>query len=230
LFRTYSINFIGSFHSLEVGQAALPVKKYSKLAYQAKHDAEVTTTAVNYLDFDLLIERAGDKYKARVLNSPAGQAATEFSLPFSEEGLENFVLKIGRPRRVSRRVDSPEMEVVKTFGGKLFEAVFNDDVQACFSGSIAEAARQEAGLRLRLRLADAPELADVPWEYLYYNSNLNRFLSLSVETPLVRYLDLPERIRSRRKRCKAKCCSTRLRRRMIWPSGRMDVRKFCRCD
>jgi len=151
---------------------------------------------MNYLDFDLLIERAGDKYKARVLNSPAGQATAEFDLPFTEEGLENFVLKIGRPRRSSRRADSPETEAVKAFGGKLFEAVFQDDIHTCFRGSLDEATRQEMGLRLRLRLADAPELVDVPWEYLYHNSTLNRFLCLSVETPLVRYLDLPERIRS----------------------------------
>ncbi len=37
-------------------------------------------------------------------------------------------------------------------------------------------------------------MADLPWEYLY-NPALNRFLVLSAETPLVRYLDLPERIR-----------------------------------
>jgi hypothetical protein len=130
---------------------------------------EVDNGDMQYLDFDLLIERAGDKYKARVLNSPAGQAFTEFSLPFSEEGLENFVLKIGRPRRTSRRADSPEMDVVKNFGGKLFEAVFKDDVHTCFRGSLDECSRQDAvGLRVRLRLADAPELADVPWEYLYY--------------------------------------------------------------
>ncbi len=48
--------------------------------------------------------------------------------------------------------------------------------------------------RLRLRLAEVPELAGVPWEYIY-NPALNRFLALSTETPLVRYLDLPERIR-----------------------------------
>src|SRR5438477_3069156 len=34
----------------------------------------------------------------------------------------------------------------------------------------------------------------ISWEYLY-NANLNRFLSLSEYTPLIRFLDLPERIR-----------------------------------
>jgi len=86
------------------------------------------------------------------------------------------------------------MEEAKAFGGRLFQAVFSGDVRGCLRSSLDEASRQEAGLRVRLRLAGAPELVDVPWEYLY-NPALNRFLILSVETPLVRYLDLPERIR-----------------------------------
>ena len=64
----------------------------------------------------------------------------------------------------------------------------------CLRSSLDEASRQDAGLRIRLRLTDVPELADLAWEYLY-NPTLNRFLALSVETPIVRYLDLPQRIR-----------------------------------
>ena len=57
--------------------------------------------------------------------------------------------------------------------------------------SLDVAERAEKGLRLRLRLADVPELADLPWELLYDRQRA-RFFSLSRETPLVRYLDLPE--------------------------------------
>ncbi len=149
---------------------------------------------IKYLDFDLLIERAEEGYTARVLNSPGGQASADFSLPFSELELENFLLRVGRTRRGVRRLESPEMEAAKSFGGRLFDAVFGGEARGCLRSSLDEASRQEAGLRVRLRLADAPELADLPWEYLY-NSSLNRFLSLSTETPIVRYLELPERIR-----------------------------------
>lgn len=149
---------------------------------------------MDYLDFDLLIERAGEKYKARVLGSPAGQAAIEFSSPFSELELENFILKVGRPRRWAGRQESPEIKAAKSLGGRLFNAVFSGEVWSCLRSSLDETARQGVGLRLRLRLADVPELADIPWEYLY-NPSIDRFFSLSVDTPLVRYLDLPERIR-----------------------------------
>ena len=149
---------------------------------------------INYLDFDLLVERAAEGYRARVVDSPAGQASATFSLPFSDLELENLLLRIGRPRRGLRRVDSPEVQAARSFGERLFTAVFHDEVRASLRSSLDEAGRQDAGLRLRLRLTDAPELLSLPWEYLY-NPALNRFLALSAETPLVRYLELPERIR-----------------------------------
>jgi hypothetical protein len=150
--------------------------------------------AISYLDFYLLLSRTERGYRAQVLSSPAGEASSDFVAPFSDLELDNFVLRIGRPRRNTRRTGSPEMEAIKTLGKGLYEAVFTGDVKACWSASLAEAEAQNAGLRLRLRIAEAPELNDVPWEYLY-NASLNRFLSLSEYTPLIRYLDLPERIR-----------------------------------
>ena len=149
---------------------------------------------MNYLDFDLLLQRADEGYRAQVLNSPAGQAATVFTMPFTDLELENLFLRVSRTRRSGRRVDSPEVEAAKTFGGRLFAAVFNGEVRGCLRSSLDEASRQGSGLRVRLRLTDAPELADLPWEYLY-NQSLNHFLALSSETLLVRYLDLPEPIR-----------------------------------
>ena len=47
------------------------------------------------------------------------------------------------------------------------------------------------GLRLRFRLADTPELAELPWEFLY-DPRHRRFLAQSRYSPLVRYLDLPD--------------------------------------
>ena len=149
---------------------------------------------MEYLDLDLVVERSGDGYVARVFNSPGGQASASFTLPFSDLELENFLLRVGRSRRTVRRAESPEMAAAKVFGGRLFDAVFAGDVRGCLRSSLDEARRQNAGLRVRLHLTKAPEIADLPWEFLY-NSGMNRFLSLSVDTPVVRFLELPERIR-----------------------------------
>ena len=147
-----------------------------------------------YLDFDLSIERMGENtYRARVLASPAGLAKAEFSFPLSTLEIENFVLRVGRMRRNVRRIESPEMQAAKDFGSKLYKAVFSDEVQSALRSSLDQARAQGSGLRIRLRLNDAPELVDIPWEYLY-NPSLNRFLALSVNTPVVRYLELPEKI------------------------------------
>lgn len=149
---------------------------------------------ITYSDFDLLIESSEKGYFARVLNSPAGQAGSKFSLPFSDLELENILLKIGQTRRGVRRLESPEMELTRIFGKRLFEAVFVGDVRDRLRTSLNEVNRRGSGLRIRLRLSDAPELADIPWELLF-DPALNRFFVLSVETPLVRYLELPHLIK-----------------------------------
>ncbi len=148
---------------------------------------------IGYLDFDLRLEPTGAGHRARVLNSPAGQAASDFILPFSDLELENFILRMSRPGRKTRRLGAPEFEAARAFGGRLFEALFTGEVRGCLRSSLDAADREGRGLRLRLHLADAPELANVPWEYLY-SPALNRFFALSNATPLVRYLDLPGRI------------------------------------
>lgn len=144
-----------------------------------------------YEDFDLIIEGTGETgYRARVIDSPAGQASNDFAAPFNQLELENFLLRIGRPRRGVRRLESPELEAAREFGSKLFDAVFAGQVGDALRRSIDDSDREGAGLRIRLRLSDAPELGNVPWEYLFSSTN-DRFLVLSAWTPIVRYLDLP---------------------------------------
>lgn len=146
-------------------------------------------TSLTYLNFDLTFESNADGYAVRVTDSPAGQAAAPFLFPFNELELENFLLRLGQRSSGTRRADSPEMELSKQFGGRLFDALFDDDVRAALRSSIRAGEEQGAGLRIRLRFGNTPELADIPWEYLY-DGGANRFLTLSRETPLVRYLDL----------------------------------------
>jgi len=143
----------------------------------------------NYINFDLVIEQKGDSYRARVISSPAGQAEVEFDSLFSPLELENFVLRMGRPQRGMRRIDSTEMATIKNFGTRLFRTVFKDDVYACYLRSIDNTLNQNKGLRIRLRI-NVPELHDLPWEYLY-NPQFDQFLALSKDTPIIRYIELP---------------------------------------
>lgn len=134
---------------------------------------------MDYLDFDLLFERSKDKYQARLINSPAGETKVEFESPFVDEDVHDLA--------------SRKEEEIQDFGSGLFKTVFRDEMRSCLGRSLDHAKNQGKGLRIRLHFADVPELADLPWEYLY-NPPLRRFFALSVKTPIVRYLELPERI------------------------------------
>jgi tetratricopeptide (TPR) repeat protein len=149
----------------------------------------------NYQNFDLIIEGSDeDRYRAQVVDSPGGSATAEFKIPFQPMELENFLLRIGRPRRGTRRVASPEMKAIEGFGRRLFETVFAGPVKECLNRSLTEIDVQDSRLRLRLRFKNAGQIAEYPWEFLYDPGN-RCFLALSERTPLVRFLPLEQRIR-----------------------------------
>lgn len=142
---------------------------------------------IDYLDLELLITRAGEGYRARIIDSPGGQAASDFMLPFADAELRDFRRRLERPRYAEG-----QLEAARDFGGRLFDAVFEGEMLGCLRASIVRAASEDRGLRLRLRLDDdAAELGELPWELLYYRP-LDRFFSLSSSTPLTRYLEMPE--------------------------------------
>jgi hypothetical protein len=123
-----------------------------------------------------------------IASAPGGEAAGLFELPFSELELENFVLRLGRAPRGRRRMESSEMSEARRFGGRLFEALFQQRVRDLYHGALARADGKGKGLRISLHLTEVPELLHLPWEYLYDDPN---FLAISTWTPVVRYLDLP---------------------------------------
>jgi tetratricopeptide (TPR) repeat protein len=132
-----------------------------------------------YLNFDLELERRAEGYGAQVVASPLDRACcSEFNLSLDE----------------APPGDLASLDEIKAFGTRLFQAVFSDEIYSYLRLSQDEAERQGAdGLRIRLILTEVPELADLPWEYLY-DPGRAQFLSLSTKTPIVRYLDLSERV------------------------------------
>lgn len=109
-----------------------------------------------------------------------------FELPFGELEIENFVLKVSRSRG-RRRLDASALGDAKRFGGPLFRALFREQINALYHDALSDARNRGHGLRITLCLNGAPELMDVPWEYLFDEPD---FLAASSFTPVVRYLDL----------------------------------------
>ncbi|MFN2631928.1 MAG: CHAT domain-containing protein [Thermoanaerobaculia bacterium] len=149
---------------------------------------------MKYRDFDLLLTPFEQGYRASVLNPSVGEGIAHFELPFTAQELKIFRLEAAQSRRGVRRMESSDMRAAREFGGRLFEAVFSGEVRENLLKSLEGADAGSTGLRLRMHLSRAPDLAALPWEYLY-DPNLGRFFALSVTTPLVRYMDLPERIK-----------------------------------
>lgn len=140
---------------------------------------------LEYLNFDIAVEHSGVGYRARV-TSPAGKAVVEFP-PFSEAESGVLLEQFGHRSRVRLGSNNPA-QLIMQFGTQLFDAVFHGDVLINFRLSRSLAARASKGLRVQLRLAEAPALASLPWEFLYDTAR-QKFLALSKETPIVRFVE-----------------------------------------
>jgi hypothetical protein len=140
-----------------------------------------------YQNFDLLLEAADDGgFRARVTTSPLGQSSSaKFTLPFGRTELEMLL------RRLDSRDGGELRQASMDLGGPLFESVFSEDIMLTWQRSQDYARDHGDGLRLRLRLTDAPSIAGLPWELLYDRRG-NSFIAQSERTPVVRYLEVPQ--------------------------------------
>jgi energy-coupling factor transporter ATP-binding protein EcfA2 len=135
---------------------------------------------MDYLNFDLSILRTGNQYMARASCSPVGESLHLFKLPSDVAELQNFSPLPDDKRRV------------RSFGEKLYRAVFAESVHACLERSVDKARACNQMLRIRLRLdPQAPELAALPWEYLYAPEKRN-YLALDRRISFIRYIELPQ--------------------------------------
>ena len=165
---------------------------------------------MDYLDFDIRIEPGdGQRYPVRVEQAPdeaRPRAAMEF--PFDEATLRDHLdkLKVALSRSESTMVrrkafrdmeeESEEQLSVRAFGNVLFEAAFPEEIRACYNSSLEKARASGKGLRLRLHI-EAPDLATLPWEYLY-DEERRKFVCLARDTPVVRYLRIQDEDDARR--------------------------------
>ncbi len=149
---------------------------------------------MDYLDFELEIDiGSGSEYPVTVIRSPAGEAHETMHLPFDEQALDNQLLTLQNILLSSGETDAQNLatgeQTIQRFGQTLFEALFTGQVRDLYVASRTAAQSQDKGLRVKLRL-QAPELAALPWEFLY-DVGQGQYLCLSDQTPLVRYVELP---------------------------------------
>jgi uncharacterized membrane protein HdeD (DUF308 family) len=153
-----------------------------------------STSSWDYLDFELEIRGGGPREYPVAVRSPAGEAQGQMRFPYDEwelkDRLQSLEIALLRSGGTRRRIPSPEEHTVQDFGRGLFESLLVGDVRTRYEMSLSEARRQGKGLRLKLRIQPS-ELAVLPWEFLY-DAERDRYPSLSSNTPLVRYLDLPQ--------------------------------------
>lgn len=142
----------------------------------------MTTTPPQFADFEILISAASapGHYPIQVIESPAGQAQGTLALDLEALRATLSSLETG-----------PTDEAFFTgLGRTLFNALLPDALGDLYRASLGHT--RGAGKRLRLRLrADPPELAALPWEYLY-DPSADLFIGISPETVLSRYVQVNE--------------------------------------
>ncbi len=133
-------------------------------------------------DLEILISPATSPgcYPVQIIESPAGQASGTLTLDLEALRAALNDLDGGAANEAS----------LTSVGRTLFNALLPESLQNLYHTSLGLA--RGAGKRLRLRLrADPPELAALPWEYLY-DPSADLFLGISPDTALSRYVQVSE--------------------------------------
>ncbi len=108
-----------------------------------------------------------------------------------EQGLQRLRLALLSSAATVRRMPTRDEKAVQQIGGLLFSRLFTGDVRMLLDTTRQVAAQQSRPVRLVLRIRP-PELASMPWEFLY-DARRDDYLSLSM--PLVRYTEVLEPVR-----------------------------------
>ena len=129
----------------------------------------------DYGEFRLRIERGTEEGTYRVeCSGLGGDGAGGFTLPVHRHGARELRAE-GRPDAAGvRKIESPEMQLARKFGGQLFGAVMQGKTGELYRTAWSEARATGQGLRITLSLTDVPELGGIPWEYLYDDRTSSR--------------------------------------------------------
>ncbi|MCI0690804.1 CHAT domain-containing protein [candidate division KSB1 bacterium] len=143
---------------------------------------------MRYHTFDLTVSVTGvpHEYLLSAQSSTQGEAAGRTKIDPSSAPLADLLASLG-----NATISSANLQAL---GAALYQSLFAGEIGMLLNRALGETIGNEAlGLRLRLRI-NPPELAALPWEFLY-SPERRLFLAASVETPLSRYLNLSEPVR-----------------------------------
>ncbi|WP_460204088.1 CHAT domain-containing protein, partial [Scytonema sp. NUACC21] len=129
----------------------------------------------NYQDFQILV--TADR-KIRV-SSEQGEQSGELRLEMNKIEL---ALKLIEQKQTNA-------DLLKALGREFYQALFPDKIHDQLRATMAGAQAHDYNVRLRL-VFESPELAALPWEFLYYEET-NTFLANDTTTVLSRYIDVP---------------------------------------
>lgn len=142
---------------------------------QARDNSLKNQTTIKYHDFQIFVTKDS---KIRV-DSEQGDEWDEFRLNMNKIELTLSLIK-------SRKTNT---DLLKGLGNELYQALFPKKIYGQLRATMAGA--QANGYAVRLRLVfDSPELAALPWEFLYDEAT-NTFLANNTQTALSRYIDIP---------------------------------------
>ncbi|HKO98687.1 MAG TPA: CHAT domain-containing protein [Pyrinomonadaceae bacterium] len=162
--------------------------------------------SILYQDFYLIIQPPDEqgRYRAQVLGSSGGTVEDRFTraeifgpLPARPNGpapdapTRKAELVLGGEMFQIENLQPPTLAEAKALGGHIFNAVFKREIYGALRRSLDQARNNRAHLRLRLNLTNVPELAALPWELLF-NDKINHFYAQSIESPVVRYINVGE--------------------------------------
>jgi hypothetical protein len=147
------------------------------------------------VELELELSGRDGEYRVKARSTHGGESESDLRLGFEavaiERRLERLRLALLRAVVTTRRTPTTEERPVQLLGAELFDHLFVDDVRVLFDLTRQHAAQQDVPMRLVLRIR-APELAVLPWEFLY-DARRDDYLSLNM--PVVRYPEILEPVR-----------------------------------
>ena len=135
----------------------------------------------------------GGRFRIAARSDAAGDSQGRLTeLPFDEQRLARLLqaveFALASSTATVRRLAPVDEQPVQEFGRQLFEFLFPAEVREHLNAVRRQAAQEGTSVQVRLRIG-SPELAALPWEFLY-DPGRDDYLCLS--TSLVRYLEVLE--------------------------------------